>query len=75
MYAVEFTAKIKDGIIELPKKFRDKVTDSVKVIILKEEPAATSEKVSGRDIIDKLLTKPLHVKGFRPLKRDEIYER
>ena len=75
MYAVQFTAKIKDGIIELPKKFRDKVTDSVKVIILKEESTAISEKVSGRDIIDKLLTRPLHVKGFRPLKRDEIYER
>lgn len=75
MYAVEFTAKIKDGIIELPKKFRDQVTDSVKVIILKEELAATSEKATGRDIIDKLLSKPLHVKGFRPLKRDDIYER
>ena len=75
MSAVEFTAKIKNGIIELPKKFRDKVTDSVKVIILKEEPAATSEKVSGKDIIDRLLAKPLHVKGFKPLKRDDIYER
>lgn len=75
MYAVEFTAKIKDGIIELPKKFRDKVTDSVKVIILKEATATTSEKASGRDIIDKLLTKPLHIKGFKPFKRDEIYER
>jgi len=51
------------------------VTDSVKVIILKEEPAATFEKVSGLDIIDRLLAKPLHVKGFRPLKRDDIYER
>lgn len=75
MYAVEFTAKIKDGIIELPKKFRDKVTDSVKVIILKEATASTSEKASRRDIIDNLLAKPLHIKRFKPFKRDEIYER
>lgn len=76
MYAVEFRAKIKNGIIELPKKFKDSITDTVKVIILKEE--ATSHeagKKTGPDMIERLLASPLEIKGFHPLKRDEIYAR
>jgi hypothetical protein len=76
MYAVEFRAKVKNGIIELPKKFKDSFTDSVKVIILKEEGAAhEAGKKAGPDMIERLLASPLEIKGFHPLKRDEIYAR
>ena len=76
MYAVEFRAKIKNGTIELPKRFKDSITDTVKVIILKEE--ATSQeagKKAGPDMIERLLASPLEVKGFHPLRRDEVYAR
>ncbi|ABQ24808.1 hypothetical protein [Geotalea uraniireducens] len=76
MYAVEFRAKVKNGIIELPKKFKDSITDTVKVIILKEDATAhEAGKKAGPDMIERLLASPLEIKGFHPLKRDEIYAR
>lgn len=53
MEAIEFKAKIKNGMIRIPDKFRQKTGDTVKVIIL-------SEQKSGQtDIIDKLLLHPV----------------
>ena len=69
MFAIEFLTKITDGIIELPEVYRGRVSGPVRVIILAEEAP------TGPDIIDHLLTHPLHVEQFRPLSRDEIYER
>jgi hypothetical protein len=74
MYAVEFRTKIKDGVIELPKRFKGTITDTVKVIILKEDPSALPIS-SGADIIDRLLASPLQIQGFQPLTRDEIHDR
>ncbi|MBI5141686.1 MAG: hypothetical protein HZA20_05770 [Nitrospirae bacterium] len=74
MYAVEFKAKIKDGMIQIPGRYRDAVTDTVKVIILKDDAAARKpESRPVSDCIERLLNNPVKIKGFRPLKRDEIY--
>ena len=76
MFAVEFRAKVKNGVIELPKKFRDSITDTVKVIILKDEVTSQETvKKNEPDMIEALLASPLEIKGFHPLKRDEIYDR
>ncbi|MEA3357415.1 MAG: hypothetical protein U9Q67_03180 [Patescibacteria group bacterium] len=69
MYAIEFRTKIKDGIIEIPKTYRNKIKDNVKVIILAEE-----KKVSI-NMIDKLLSSPIKAEKFTPLSRRKIYER
>jgi hypothetical protein len=74
MYAVEFKTKIKDGMIELPKRLKGSITDTVKVIILKEEPSARQID-TGPDMVDKLLRSPLEIQGFHPLKRDEVHAR
>lgn len=74
MYAVEFRTKIKNGIIELPKRFKDSITDTVRVIIMKDEPCSKKPaKTNEEDIIAMLLTSPLEIKDFHPLTRDEIY--
>jgi hypothetical protein len=74
MYAIEFQARIKNGVIEIPEEYRQRLRDqskdnAVRVIIL----------ISGRDpqtnLIDQLLEKPLKIPGFAPMKRDELYER
>ena len=70
MYAVEFKAKIKDGLIMIPHRFRDCVKENVKVIILSEDKA-----VKSHDIIGKLLESPLEIADYTPLAREEIYER
>ncbi len=71
MYAVEFKAKVKDGMIEIPEKYRKKLLRNVKVILLTED--TTGEE--SFDIIEELLESPLKMPGFKPFKREEIYDR
>jgi hypothetical protein len=69
MEAIEFTAKIKNGTIQIPKKYKNKTGYTVKVIIM------TEKKAKQADIIDRLLTNPIKLKDFSPFSREEIYER
>lgn len=76
MYAVEFKTRIKDGIIELPKRLRGTISDTVKVILLKEGDATTTVKSPrSPDMVEKLLAAPLEIREFHPMNRDEIYVR
>jgi hypothetical protein len=69
MYAVEFQAKIKEGTIEIPEIYRNRFKERVRVILLAEEESTTET------FIDQLLQHPLKVAGFKPLTREEMYER
>ena len=69
MYAVEFQANVKNGIIEIPAQYRDQIKQRVRVIVLAEPDDQPS------NLIDQLLETPLRVKGFKPLTRDELYAR
>ena len=68
MQAVEFQAKIKNGIIEIPAQYKDKLKEIVRVIIL------TEETESSTSFIDQLLASPLKISDFKPLSRTESYE-
>ncbi|MEZ4528501.1 MAG: hypothetical protein R2941_21515 [Desulfobacterales bacterium] len=70
MYAVEFKTKIKDGIIIIPKKYRKILKTNVKVIVLTEE-----KEIKKTDIIENLLDSPLKICDFKPMSRDDIYDR
>jgi hypothetical protein len=70
MQTIEFRTKIKNGIIQIPARFKGKVAEEVQVILI-----SRSEKKSQPDIIDELMAKPLNVKGFKPLTRDEAHDR
>jgi len=69
MYAVEFQAQIKDGAIKIPEAYRSHFKERVRVILLAEEERPTMT------MIDQLLQHPLKVAGFKPLTREEMYER
>jgi len=69
MEAIEFKTKIKDGTIQIPKKYKQKMGNIVKVIIM------TEKKARQADIIDKLLKNPIKTKDFSPFLREEIYEK
>lgn len=69
MQAVEFRAKIKNGMIEIPAQYKDKLKEIVRVIILTDDSEPTT------NLIDRLLVSPLKVTNFKPLARAEIYER
>lgn len=67
MYAIEFQAQVKDGVIEVPEQYQEYLKTTVRVILLVNAPAPSDT------FIDQLLVKPLQVPGFRPMSRDEIY--
>ncbi len=69
MQAVEFRTRIKNGIIQIPKKYTNEIGNTVKVIILSEQEYKDS------DIVVDLLERPVKIDGFKPLSRDKIYER
>jgi hypothetical protein len=69
MQAIEFQAKVKDGNITIPEQYKDSIKGNVRVILLAED---STENV---DMIEYLLAHPLNVQDFKPLMREEIYER
>jgi hypothetical protein len=80
MFAIEFQSKIRNGIIEVPAEYRERLRrqsgdDTVRVIVLTGEAAGEHGHPEQPDILYQLLNNPLQLKGFRPLKRDETHER
>jgi ureidoglycolate hydrolase len=70
MQAIEFRAKIKNGFIEIPNQYSDKLSDRVRVILLVEQTPATTG-----NLINQLLAHPVRVQGFYPLTREEVHAR
>jgi hypothetical protein len=70
MENVQFKTRIKNGIIEIPKKYQGKFKDSVCVIIVAE-----SSKAKAANYLEELMAHPLKVKGFHPLTREEAHAR
>ena len=70
METVQFKTKIKNGVIEVPKKYQGKFKDSVRVILVAE-----SKRADATNYLDELMAHPLKVKGFRPLTREEAHAR
>ncbi len=68
--AVEFQAKIQNGLIQIPDEYKQELHegDDIKVIVL-----VTKKSSKKRDIIDELTENPVQVDGV--LSREEIYNR
>lgn len=69
MIAIEFQTRLKDGAIEVPAEYRDQLSGTIRVIILRTEQQRTSK------IIERMLQHPIHDPTFTPLRRDDIYNR
>lgn len=70
MYAIEFQTKLKNGSIEIPEEYKDKISGTVRVIVLSQE----NSSIQKTDIIDRLLKHPIEMASFIPLDREEIYD-
>jgi hypothetical protein len=68
MCAIEFTARVRNGTIEVPDEYRGRPKDTVRVIVMLAEAEEESP-----DIIDALLERPLQVPGFVPLSREQVH--
>ncbi|MCC5615800.1 hypothetical protein LC605_12115 [Nostoc sp. CHAB 5836] len=68
--AVEFQAKIQNGLIHIPDEYKQELGegDDIKVIVL-----VRKKSFPKKDIIDELTENPVQVNGV--LSREEIYSR
>ena len=69
MEAIEFRTKIKNGTIQIPKKYTQKIGNTVKVIILCDHISTPV------DLVDELLKNPIRITDSKPISRDKIYDR
>ena len=79
MYAIEFHTIIKNGKIDVPEEYWERLrqqtnNEPVRVILLASERIEPTGSVET-DIIEHLLANPLHISNFSLLSRDEAHER
>jgi bifunctional DNA-binding transcriptional regulator/antitoxin component of YhaV-PrlF toxin-antitoxin module len=70
MVTVKFKARIKDGRIHIPAKYRRNLGDKVRVILVSDE-----QKSEKPNILRELLVHPIKIASFEPLNRDEAHAR
>jgi len=70
MVTVQFQAKLKNGVIQIPRKYQGRFGEHVRVIL-----KAEIKKGSSHNYLDSLMAKPVKVKNFKSLTRDQIYAR
>ena len=69
MSVIEFQTYIEQGTIEVPLQYVNQVKGRARIIIL------TEDVDNEGDMIEYLLEHPYQAKDFKPLTRDEVYER
>jgi len=62
MEVIEFKAKVKNGAIQIPPKYKKKIGNTVKVMIFSDK------KTEKNDIIDELLENPIKMDDFSPFR-------
>jgi len=71
MVTVQFKTKIKNGIIQVPKKYQGKFNADVRVIL----KVVSGKKNKAANYLDGLMANPVKVKKFHRLTREQIYVR
>ena len=75
MQAYEFFAKPQDGVILIPEEFKNKITSSVKVIILESALYSSDQEKSTAGRKSDLLLPPTLDTGSWKFNREEANER
>ena len=70
MESIQFKTKIKNGVIEIPRKYQGKFKDKVRVTLVAE-----GSETEATNYLEELMAHPLKVEGFRPLTREEAHAR
>ncbi len=71
MATIEFTAQVREGLIEVPEEYIETLKDveTVKITVTQKSPTAAT------GIIGRLIANPIKVKKFVPLTREEAHAR
>lgn len=70
MVTVQFQAKVKNGVIQIPRKYQGRFGEHVRVIL-----KAENKKGATHTYLDSLMANPVKIKNFKSLARDQIYAR
>jgi len=70
MLSIEFQTTVRNGTIEIPPEWRSSFTNQVRVILQAEKTSTPT-----KNLIDQLLTRPVRLKTFRPIPREELHAR
>lgn len=70
MVTVQFKTKIKNGVITIPKKYQNKLSESVRVILRVE-----NKKKSSINYLDVLMANPIKLNNIQFFTREQIYAR
>lgn len=73
MSTIEFQATIKNGVIKIPDQYQQEVEAMEVVEVFVKKAEKQKKKVSG--FLKELIENPIEVKDFKPLTRDQIYDR
>jgi hypothetical protein len=79
MFAIEFQAQIRDGVIEIPAKQREELLaqingGEVRVIVLAPAVRSPTKAIKEPSFLQYLLENPLYIPDFEPMTREEIYD-
>ena len=73
MQAIEFEADVENFSIRVPKKFGVLEKKHIRLVALYETDNMNKNEARTESFIDRIISNPLRISGFTPLKRDEIY--
>ena len=75
MEAYQFYATPKNGIIQIPDEYSNKITNTVKIIVLEEKPWKSDHELTATQVkSDMLLPPTMSTKGWK-FNRDKANER
>lgn len=76
MYAIEFRATVRNGMIPIPKQYLRKLHSDIKVIVLQEDPVATKESLTKKDdFFARVAQHRFDLPKDYCFNREEIYDR
>jgi hypothetical protein len=74
METIEFQAKIKNGVIEIPGEYSQELNDSEMVEVTIKR-IVKKKRIAKTGIIARLIENPILVENFKPLTREEAHDR
>lgn len=75
MQAIEFETDVKNRSIKIPHKFSILESKHVRFVALFDSGTHVPNSKKKPSFVDNLLLNPLKIKNFKPMKREEVYER
>lgn len=76
MYAIEFKATIRNGMIPIPKQYLRKLQSDLRVIVMQEDPVATNMKLVKRnDFFSSVAQHRFDLPQDYSFKREDLYDR